>query len=221
LKIKEQYEYGLFTREAFFFSRTCELYGNYTRQDAFEAMQKVLDAPEEPGNGWRVLLLILNILPLIPLIVVCHYVLKLQSPNKLQRPGPALKFIVFMFPVYLLLALAGLGPLLSLQSAQTDMEEYQERLQHIEKMQEEGCFGDAVFGNGTERFTEAHLEDADSLVDGMGGIITLDSIYIAVTVAGLLFFFCYGRVWYMMVNYSKLQNVCIRPSGYEEYLKND
>ena len=184
-------------------------------------MQKVLDAPREPGNGWRVLLLILSILPLIPLIVACHYVLRLQPPTKLQRPGPVLRFIVYMFPVYLLLALVGLAPLLSLQGAQTDMKEYQERLRNLEKMQGDGCFGEAVFGNGTEKYTEAHLEDADSLVGRMGDIITLDGIYIGLVLAGLLFFFCYGRMGFMMVNFSKLDNVTIRPKGYEQYLKND
>ena len=31
LELKRNYQYNLYTREAFFFSRWCELYGNFTR----------------------------------------------------------------------------------------------------------------------------------------------------------------------------------------------
>ena len=44
---KNLYEYNLFTREAFFFNRQCEIYGNFTREDVYLKLEKIVSGAVE------------------------------------------------------------------------------------------------------------------------------------------------------------------------------
>lgn len=73
--MKKNYINKLMTRESFQFSRQCELYGDYTRQQAFEILQNVVetDVDESHRKPYRVCLVIQLILSIIPFFLILFY----------------------------------------------------------------------------------------------------------------------------------------------------
>ena len=81
LSTKKDYNFNLFIREASYFSRHCEVYGNFTRLDAYNALSAVVDVPEKRSIMMEVVVMCTSFIPLIPIILICLHALKKIAPS--------------------------------------------------------------------------------------------------------------------------------------------
>ena len=75
MTVKKNYIYKLMTRESLNFARSCEIYGEYTRQQALEILENVLDSvvTETDRLPYKITMIIQVVFSILPFFVILLY----------------------------------------------------------------------------------------------------------------------------------------------------
>mmetsp|Transcript_6195 Transcript_6195/g.10046 ORF Transcript_6195/g.10046 Transcript_6195/m.10046 type:complete len:245 (+) Transcript_6195:1596-2330(+) len=126
LKVKKSYLYSLFTREAFSFSRHCELYGNFTRAEAYEVMEAALTASKQQATDsseYKKALLIQMIVSVTLPFLVIGLLFQTTKDEIMDNhfSGKVYKLIALLFPIFLILTAFSVYSMIKLRTSANDI----------------------------------------------------------------------------------------------------
>lgn len=115
LSVKKNYTMHLYAREALFFSRRCEIYGNFTRQDAAKQLDEATKQVRALLDSnlfslGQTIMLIQIVLMLLPTIPLCLFTKSRHHHQANGTKAPAtLKLFALGLPMHLVFLMVVIG----------------------------------------------------------------------------------------------------------------